>query len=1122
MTDTNQDEEVSIDLSKIKSFFKKKTEEKKQGTTSDSILPEKEKTKEEPKSQDSDEEISIDLSKFKNFFKKKLDTEKSEEEKKPDEQDSDEIEIDFSKVKDLFKSKSSDTETKSKKKEEPETSIVKEILSAKAEENPSEEKVDVSALKKAFDLKKLSRILPKDEETEKFVEKKEKQKEDSKEKEPEENVLPEAKKILGNIWKKRGYVVPIVLLLFVIYIATFIRMANNNVPLTEAWADNAYQNYHLNRIRAEINQQYPNLPDTNRETIVTQRMNKFFSENPEQIKQDKKQIANTFRETFLDEKGMMYMPDIDTYYWLRYTKTVLDHGFLGDEIREGVPYDNLMLAPFGYPIEKQDFFHPYFLAYLYKTMSIFNSDITLMRSMMYYPLIIVALSLIPTFFIGRKIGGDIAGVAASLLLAINTMFVSKTLFGHADSDAWVVFFPLYATWFLLEALTTKKAVWTIILSSISGLLVGLFVYVWGGWWYIFDFLVFAMIGTIVASVLIHLIKNKSLKGYTKQDYTKSIFIGLIFFIIGAGLISSTAIGFKEFIKTPINPLIFSEFKEPVASNLWPNVYVTVAELKEGNLPEIIGLLGGKPYFFIGLLGLILLLGRNLDNKNGIFIAVSAIWYLLMQFDFFIALPIITYLILLGIPLGVWILFFSDTKKIFELKLSMLLLLWIVSGIYASTKGIRFALIIAPAFAIAFGIAVSWFVEFFSKMLYKELNLSKIISTGVLIIVVAVLYIKPIQASYAAAYSDMPIINDAWYNSLTKIKLNSSTDAIITSWWDFGHHFKALAERRVTFDGSTQSTGQAHWVGRMLLTDEENLSVGILRMLNCGGTTGYEFLNKEINDAAKSVDILHNILEMKNEDVVSYLKKNKVSEDTITKVINSTHCNPVENFLITSEDMVSKAPVWGHFGAWDFDKALAHSRLKSGESTDIDSGIKFLQERFGYSAEEAEKIYFEILNMKPEDSGNWISPWPVFVQPVVGCSELPSGLLRCENFFVNISSHDVWLTNPTGTLRPKIAVFPNENGYFVREYNSSYATLQNTGRPVGVTFIPGESYSMIISDYQLSNSLFTKLFYLNGHGLKHFKEFSDQRTLLGNKILVWDIDWGSNVTNIVEWKKNGTE
>ena len=77
---------------------------------------------------------------------------------------------------------------------------------------------------------------------------------------------------------------------------------------------------------------------------------------------------------------------------------------------------------------------------------------------------------------------------------------------------------------------------------------------------------------------------------------------------------------------------------------------------------------------------------------------------------------------------------------------------------------------------------------------------------------------------------------------------------------------------------------------------------------------------------------------------------------------------------------------------------------------------------------------------------------------------------------------------------------------VREYNESVITLQN-GRSLGIALVKdGESYGIVAMDSDLSRSMFTRLFYQEGTGLKHFKKFSDERTLFGGRIIVWKVDW----------------
>jgi len=88
------------------------------------------------------------------------------------------------------------------------------------------------------------------------------------------------------------------------------------------------------------------------------------------------------------------------------------------------------------------------------------------------------------------------------------------------------------------------------------------------------------------------------------------------------------------------------------------------------------------------------------------------------------------------------------------------------------------------------------------------------------IVVTLLFLILFQpiATQAKAIGDgsLPNFDDGWYAGMEKIKNETSQDAIITSWWDFGHFFATVGDRGVTFDGGSQTTPQAHWVGKLLL------------------------------------------------------------------------------------------------------------------------------------------------------------------------------------------------------------------------------------------------------------------------------------------------------------------
>ena len=120
-----------------------------------------------------------------------------------------------------------------------------------------------------------------------------------------------------------------------------------------------------------------------------------------------------------------------------------------------------------------------------------------MRSLFYYPIFVAALSVLFVFLIARKIAGTLGSFFAGLMMAINAAFLGRTLFGHADSDAWVVFFPLLITWLFTASIDTKSITKIVVLTFIGGLSTAMYSYAWTGWWYIFDFLLVTTAATFV-------------------------------------------------------------------------------------------------------------------------------------------------------------------------------------------------------------------------------------------------------------------------------------------------------------------------------------------------------------------------------------------------------------------------------------------------------------------------------------------------------------------------------------------------------------------------------------------------------------------------------------------------
>jgi len=959
--------------------------------------------------EDSDDKVSIDLNKIKNFFKVKKDTEKI-------------VKI------------NENTEKGIEDKQEKIEEFEEETGSSKEDEEMA---IDFAKIKDNIKniFKKKGR---------------EAEKESS-----EEDISVDWGNLI-NFLKKNKYVIPVILILIAMFFSIHFRAYPVYLPITDTWAKDTVYNFYRNQISNEVNKEYPNLPETNKNTLVESQFQEVLRSQKKTVEEQIKQLSQEYKANFKDSEGQTYLLAIDPYLWYGESRNYIRNGHFGTEIVDGNEMNMLRNGREGKPGQPGSAFHLYFGAYLYKFVSIF-SNVSLMTVFFYIPLIIVTLSIIPAFFIGKRVGGNLGGFFAGMIIAINAALLGRTPAGFADTDAYNIFFPLMIAWIFLEAFETTNKKKDIIYAGLAGLFAGLYASAWSGWWYVFDF--------ILASVIIFL-------GYYIFINRKNIQKGMgiikdVLFTTGVFFLSSALFvflfgGFSRLIIFLKGPLSVIAMKEVAVTTLWPNVLTTVAEFNEVPLRTIIGQMGGVLLFLIAIAGIILtILKKDRHEKR-------------------------------------------------DLKYAILLSIWFIGTLYGFTKGMRFAILMVPAFAIAFGVAVGVVYEYLGKWIIKEIHIDKYITKTILIIVLLLLLVGPLKSAANVAKNEIPSMNDAWYDSLIGIK-EDSQDAIITSWWDFGHWFVAIAERRVTFDGGDQGE-RIHWVGKSLLTDNETIAVGILRMLNCGQQQAPHLLECALSrgnleddgkcsaavaksTTVKAIDILNKIIIQDKNQAKLTLEKEGLSDEKIEDILAVTHCEDIiPQYYITSEDMVGKAGVWGHFGSWDFRRALMWQTVRK---LNVVEGTRVLREEFGLSDEEADNYYYEIQNTEAD---RWISPWPGYLSGLSSCTE-SNGIVKCGNGIeVNTTSMKATVSTQQGKVPVRSIAFINDQGEFeVSEYSG-------TAADVSAALVPsGNGLNSILMDPKLAGSMFTKLFFFNGIGLEHFELFSDKRQVTGGRIQVWKVD-----------------
>ena len=979
---------------------------------------------------------------------------------------SDEIEFDFSKIKNIFK--------------------------RKKEANSSESKIDAEDSKIEYD----DAVL--DNSSNSKVETKAEPQEDDK-------IDFDWKQIPKFFTSKKGQTLMLILLLIIpIFFSAYFRMMPDSLSIADKWAEDSIQRTIKNQLEAQVRAETPNLPQESLDKEVSKRYKSYYEDNTNEINQQIEATADYYKSEMQNDNGETYLLGLDEYFYYRYARNIVENGYVGDKQIDGENFDDHMLAPHGKFIEPS--FNSVFGAYLYKIFGgLFNRS--LMGMFFLIPVIFAALSVIPAFFLGRKVGGNVGGFFAGMIVAVHYVYLSRTMGGLSDTDVYTVFFPLTVVWLYYEAFDAKSKITKAIFMFLSALSVGIFVLAWSGWWYVVVLLITSNIIHIIVKLYMHYKVHKKI---FNDDIKHHIYL-LIFFIIVALLFIVAFKGFNAAELLWKGPLGFTNLKDVAESKIWPNVYTTVAELNKVNYSSVIDQIGfgvksGVPYFVLGMLGLLLSLFKGvIGKKEWLVIVLCAIYYFIILR---LGIESVTFIILLGLPyllIGLYYLLF--TKKQLNWEYSLLLAIWMFATIYASSKGIRFVMLAIPAFALAFGFfAGDTYVQLSSY--FKKLGLGKKIASPILIILLCLLLIPPISTARDVANSNAPSMTDGWVEALEYIRDNSDENAIINSWWDYGHWFKAFADRRVTFDGASQNTPQAHWIGKVLLTDNEDLSIGILKMLDCGGNDAFKELNSVINDEVKSVGILYEILGKDEVNAKKVLTKYKLNDGQKNNVLKNMYCEPPQDFFIASSDMIGKAGVWAHFGSWDFKKASMYQSVKSLSRVE---GEKILIEKYELDENESSEYYDAIQNNDPDQ---WISPWPGYVGggDWRGCEYQSSGNLTnntiaCGYDIIvdqrngistvikgftfdsrNVKDVKVFIEQFDSSRRP-MGAFVNVPERLIVARRDKYETYEiiNSSYNIGVLLdMSRDSPRVMFMDKMLTGSLFTKLFYMEGYGLNHYE------------------------------------
>ncbi len=876
-----------------------------------------------------------------------------------------------------------------------------------------------------------------------------------------------------------------------------------------------------------------------------QGVDEWIRNNSDKFAEQKAAVAqrlkSRLRYTGPDGQEYVYLGGVDSYLWLRHARNYLRTGTTCDAIVNGECRDTYGTAPIGMRMLYQRSLHTAAIVGLHTLITHFKPDYPLPASAFLVPVIVGMLGVLPAFGIGWGLAGTAGGLGAALLVSLHPIFLLRSI--SSDNDVWNVVLPLFMMWAALTALSTpgwrRQIVYLVLAAACVGLQAG----VWRGWFFLYIVLLLGLLGRVLFISIRYGFQAGTWQIWRGREAREALLVGAVFYI-AAGVFTTIAGSERPYFSIPyqvLEPVLERAFvQSSVVSGgegaLWPDALMTVSELAKPTLWGIIGEMGGPLFFCVGLLGLLLLvLPRSRWHwYHWVMLVVGLVFdgYLftkdspgrLMAIGL-IAVPLVCCLFLRLL----------DEKETADLDFGpeLVVIVWFLASLYIAYNGLRFLLLMGAVFGVACAVPIGRLYMLLTALVQQQIQTwYRWPAHTLLCALVATALFLPLREGYDTARDYIPIVSDGWWDTLTKIRDESAPDAIVSTWWDYGHWTKYAAERRVSADGSSLLTHLPHWLGLVLASPSERESVGVLRMLDCGSdaspalekTQGaYDKVLTKVKNVILAHTIVMDLVKRDAGQAQEYLAQRGFTVAEQDNILLSTHCVPPEAYLVLSGEQTLKTGVWMHLGLWDFRRAYIARRAVSLPEAEA---VPDLVGRFGYSQEEATRLYKQAQAL---DSSNavydFIAPRFGYLSPQwISChTEGDDASLVCPvglqvSRVGNVLEKFVY--RPAAPLESKVHFrLPRSTRSLDSPPEGTPGLLVMAGaQEKEEVFFPSPTFPRIgvlldlpkkrilLGPPPLVRSTFTHLIYLDGRYSQYYEKFDERLTYAGERVVTWRVKW----------------
>ena len=495
--------------------------------------------------------------------------------------------------------------------------------------------------------------------------------------------------------------------------------------------------------------------------------------------------------------------EFDPFYNFRATEYLVNNG--SEAYFEW--FDEKSWHPFGRNVSESSQVVLHFAtAILYQ---IFGGNSTLYDFTILFPLVIGSLTSILVFAFVRVIGGTTAGLFAALIFSLSLPILTRGMAGWFKSEPLGLFFAFAAMYLFMSAIKFDKRKISAIKLIGAGLFLSLGLSAWGG-------ILFFVLGLMIFYFAIPFIKHEknftiwaipvfsiSLIAFSSILERTSELVGYVTLMI---ILATVFVVVSEIIKK------FSNDSKKIRNCIFFLIAIIgsgIGAFSAGfvNMPSSRYLSAANPF---------------LSSEDALVSSVSEHTTTNIEMSFAFLLIFIVFSVI-----GAWFLF---SKKSIDVKNDMRVfaLIFSVIAIYFSSAFIRLEIFASVGVIILGSIGLAILVKYVLKS--DKNYLVKFLFSGIII----VLFIYPVGINAErnlVQVIDTPAtiltggamsnVTDDWIDATIWLKQNTSEDAVIAAWWDYGYWITALSDRATLVDNSTLIDWQIKKMGYVYMTSLEN-------------------------------------------------------------------------------------------------------------------------------------------------------------------------------------------------------------------------------------------------------------------------------------------------------------